>query len=101
MAGKIRILVLAALSLALAGSALARGPWRASEGNTTGWDLMSPQERIEHQATIRGFTDYDDCRAYQLAHHRLMEARAKERGLPPPAGRRDFCAHLRPAGADR
>lgn len=90
-------LVLAVLSLALAGSALARGPWRASEENTRGWYLMTSEERIAHQARIRGFKTYDECRAYQAEHHRLMEARAREQGRPLPGGRRDICAHLRPA----
>ena len=76
---------------------VARGPWRADEGNTPGWALMTPEERIEHQATVRGFTNYEDCRAYQIAHHRFMEERAEQRGLPPPGGGHDFCARLRPA----
>ena len=78
-------------------AALARGPWRADEGNTSGWALMTPEERIEHQATVRGFTNYEDCHAYQVAHHQLMEERAEQRGLPPPGGGHDFCARLRPA----
>ena len=86
------------LLLGMAGSAHAFGPWRANEGNTRGWQLMSPKERIEHQAKIRSFTSYDECHAYQVAHHRLMEERAEQMGLPPPGGGggRDFCAHLLP-----
>jgi hypothetical protein len=86
------------LILGIAFSAHAYGPWRANEGNTRGWQLMSPKERIEHQAKIRSFTSYDECHAYQVAHHRLMEERAAQRGLPPPGGGggRDFCAHLPP-----
>jgi hypothetical protein len=57
---------------------------------------MSPEERIEHQAIVRGFASYDVCHAYQIAHHRLMEERAEQRGLPRPGGRRDYCAHLQP-----
>jgi hypothetical protein len=73
----------------------AAGPWRAEGANTPGWALVTPEERIEHHAIVLGFTNYDDCRAYQIAHHRPMEERAKQRGLPPPSGRRDFCARLR------
>lgn len=101
MAGKLAYLVLAAVSLAFAGSASARGPWRASEGNTTGWHLMSPEERIEHQARIRGFKNYEDCRAYQLKHHQLMAARASEQGLQLPVKGRDFCEHLRSQASNR
>jgi hypothetical protein len=57
---------------------------------------MSPEERIEHQAIVRGFTSYDACRAYQIDHHRLMEERATQRGLLRPGGGHDFCARLRP-----
>jgi hypothetical protein len=83
--------------LALAAPAAAGGPWRASETNTRGWQLMTPEERIEHQARIRGFRSYDECRSYQLEHHRLMEERARQRGLELPRGRRDVCEHLRQA----
>ncbi len=90
-------LALAALSITLAGSALARGTWRASEQNTSGWYFMTPEERIEHQTRIRSFKTYDECRAYQVEHHKLMEARAREQGRPLPGGHRDICEHLRPA----
>ena len=82
--------------LCMAGSAHAFGPWRANEGNTRGWQLMSPEERIEHQAKVRNFTRYDECHDYQVAHHRLMQERAERMGLSPPGGGRDFCAHLLP-----
>lgn len=101
MVGKLACFALAAVSLAFSGSASARGPWRASEGNTTGWHLMSPEERIEHQAKIRGFKNYEDCHAYQLEHHKLMAARASEQGLQLPVKSRDFCEHLRPQASDR
>ncbi len=76
----------------------AAGPWRASEGNTSGWAYMTPQERLEHQATVRAFTDYEACRAYQIKHHETMEARARASGqtLKPASERRDICEHLRP-----
>lgn len=70
-------------------------PWRADEGNTRGWMLMSPQERIEHQARVRGFTDYDACQAYRAEHHALMVQRARERGLSLPGGHWDFCDRLK------
>ena len=84
------------LLLGMASPAHAFGPWRANEGNTRGWQLMSPKERIEHQAKIRGFTRYDECHAYQVEHHRLMQERAVRQGLSLPGIRRDICAHLLP-----
>jgi len=89
------------LLLSVAATAQARGPVRASEGNTRGWQLMTPEERIEHQAMIRSFGTYDDCRKYQVAHHQLMEERAKERGIDLLSGGRDICEHLQPASGSR
>jgi len=89
------------LLLAFAAPAAASGPWRASETNTRGWQLMTPEERIEHQARIRGFRTYAECRSYQIEHHRLMEERARQRGLELPRGRRDVCEHLQQAAEPR
>lgn len=93
----------AALLIALAlipSPAHARGPWRASEANTRGWQLMTPEERIDHQARMRSFTSYEECLPYQAEVHRRMEERARERGLtlsPGPGG----CEHLNPARRSR
>jgi hypothetical protein len=75
---------------------VAAGPWRADERNTRGWDLMTPQERIDHQARVRGFTDYQSCQAYRTQHHALMVERARQRGLNLPESGRDFCDRLKP-----
>ncbi|WP_265944874.1 hypothetical protein [Dechloromonas sp. A34] len=91
-----RIFVALIVSVLLIDHAAARGPWRASEANTRGWQLMTPEERIEHQAQVRGFTTLEACRNYQLGHHRLMEERARQREVALPGGGRDICAHLAP-----
>ena len=96
-----RNLCAVAILLLVAATANARGPWRASEGNTSGWQFMSPEERIAHQARIRSFTSYAECQAYQQEHHQLMAARAKAQGLELRPGRRDICAHLAPPEASR
>ena len=83
--------------LVMSATALARGPLRASEDNTSGWHLMSPQERIAHQAQIRSFKTLEACRTYQAEHHQRMLARAQAQGRPLRPQRRDFCTHL-PAG---
>ncbi len=95
-----RVLIITLL-LSVAATAQARGPVRASEGNTRGWQLMTPEERIEHQSKIRGFRTYEECRSYQVAHHQLMEERARARGMALPQGRRDICEHLQPASDSR
>ena len=87
--------------LVIGSTALARGPVRASAGNTSGWQLMSPQERIQHQTKIRSFKTLAACRAYQVEHHQLMQTRAQAQGRPLQANRRDFCAHLPAANAVR
>jgi hypothetical protein len=99
----IRLAACAAVMINLFGLVLnatpaAAAPWRADEGNTRGWMLMSPQERIEHQARVRGFTDYATCEAYRAEHHALMEQRARARGLSLPDHRWDFCDHLKRGG---
>jgi hypothetical protein len=85
------------LLLAATFPAEARGPWRASEDNTRGWQLMTPEERVEHQARVRRFKTLDECRAYQQEHHREMELRASARGSALRSGGRDICEHLKPA----
>ena len=87
--------LIAALVLLWVNAAAQAGPWRADEQNTRGWMLMSPEERIGHQAKIRSFTNYAECHAYQIAHHRLMQERAAQKGLELPEQGRDACAHLR------
>jgi hypothetical protein len=49
------------------------------KGNTWGWQLMTPAERTEHQAKMRSFTTYDECKVYQEERHKQMVARAKEK----------------------
>lgn len=90
-----RPLALSVLVIAFANTVEARGPWRASEENSAGWQFMSPEERIEHQARIRGFRTYEACQAYRQQHHELMAERARAAGKVLHQGRRDICAHLR------
>lgn len=74
------------------------GPWRATARNSQGWQLMTPDERIEHQRQLRSFRTYDECKAYQQAHHALMAERARKAGvvLTPKAG--SICERLRAQG---
>lgn len=94
-----RLVVL--ILLTLSGESHARGPWRASESNTSGWTFMTPKERLEHQAQIRAFKRYDECHAYQLDHHAAMISRAKKHGKVLPADHHDACKHLRNSDASQ
>jgi len=77
------------------------GPWRADAGNTRGWQFMTPEERLAHQATIRNFESYSACRAYRADHHRTMETRAQRQGRVLAPEPNDFCAHLTPPSVAR
>ncbi len=79
------VTALTGVTLSTSGLALARGPWGANLGNTMGWQVMTPAERTEHQAKMRSFKTYDECKAYQHEHHTQMETRAKEKGVTLPA----------------
>jgi hypothetical protein len=85
----------------ITGSAHASGLWRADDSNTRGWQFMTAEERIAHQARIRGFKSYEECQSYQVEHHGVMEERAKQQGRVLAPGRQNFCEHLKPAGRTR
>jgi hypothetical protein len=92
-------IALAGALVATTGIAEARGPWRATQMNTAGWQLMTPEERIEHQNKMRSFKTYDECKAYQEQHHKMMEERAKQKGVTlPPMGPRYGCDNLKARG---
>ncbi len=77
-----------------------KGPgWRFNSGNTAGWSLMTAQERTEHRDKMLGLKSYEECKAYQDSHHKLMAERAKEKGRPVPAvPRQNMCDRLKGAG---
>jgi hypothetical protein len=81
-----------------AGANWARGPWRAGAGNTPGWQLMSPDERVEYQRRMRGFDDARGCATYQAEHRARMAERARKQGLELPEDRADGCEQLRRQG---
>ncbi|PMS23942.1 hypothetical protein C0Z18_01975 [Trinickia dabaoshanensis] len=74
------------------------GPWHAASPNTYGWRLMTPQEREEHQRRMRGFTAYEECKAYQAKHHALMAERAQQAGLRLAPRPDSGCEQLRARG---
>ncbi len=72
--------------------------WQGDQKNTYGWQLMTPEERTEHQAKMRGFTDYNACKEYVGEHHKQMEERAKEKGVTPPMIKRNPCDMMKAKG---
>ena len=55
-----------------------------------GYELMSPQERIEYRNHMRSLKTAQERQAFRAEHHRQMQERARAQGktLPdmPPAG---------------
>ena len=49
-----------------------------------GWELMSVEERAQHRAKMQSFNTEQEREAYRNEHHKLMQARAKERGVTIP-----------------
>jgi hypothetical protein len=100
-----KILAPASLYILLAASALAQGPGPGGKGyggmhmgpnNTSGWGLMSRQERMEHQEKMRAMQNHAECAAYVEQHHAMMVERAKENGRSIPGKpKRDACAALK------
>ncbi|MBW4055679.1 MAG: hypothetical protein HIU83_09785 [Proteobacteria bacterium] len=97
-----RIVTTIALTLALSltvSTAFARNwRWTGNAQNTAGWQLMTPEERTEHQAKLRSFTEYNACKEYVVEHHKKMEERAKEKGVAVPVMRRNPCDMMKARG---
>jgi hypothetical protein len=49
-----------------------------------GSQLMTEQERLEHRNKMRSLKTETEREAFQLEHHKLMQARAKEKGVTLP-----------------
>lgn len=99
--------IVAAVTLALTGAALAQGPggpgkgprWQFGANNTPGWALMSEVERVEHRNKMMSFQTYAECRTYIEEHHKVMQACAKEQGQTlPDAPRSTMCERMKRAG---
>lgn len=87
------------------GAGAAPGPGRGPRGprfgrsNTYGWGLMTPEERLAHRDKMFGLKSLDECNTYLAEHRKLMEERAKGKGLKAPAGPRlDMCARMQQRG---
>ena len=106
-----RHLVIAAFALA-ASVALAQGPgpgggpgkgpgagWQFGPDNTRGWSLMNAEERNAHRQKMLGATTLAECQAVLEEHRKLIEQRARERGVAtPPGPRTDMCQRMKARG---
>ncbi len=98
-------------SAALAGTALAQpgtgmgggmgpggGRFAIDKDNTVGWSLMTQEEHVAHREKMWSFKNYDECKAYQLEHHQLMETRAKAQGKKIVPPRMNACDRMKARG---
>jgi len=73
--------------------------WRFNADNTSGWSLMTAEERTAHRDKMLSFKTYEECRAYQAGHHAAMAARAKDKGRALPSEpRQNACERMKSAG---
>lgn len=68
------------------------------QSNTAGWTLMTPEERTAHQTRMRAVTTVDECTKVRDEQHKLVEARAKEKGVTLPAPRQNACENMKARG---
>jgi len=82
------------------GAGPGKGPgFSFGPGNTSGWSMMSSQERTEHRDKMLNMKTYAECKAYVAEHRKAMEARAKEKGVAAPGGpRTDMCERMKQRG---
>ncbi len=71
---------------------------RFRQRNTAGWSLMTPEERTAHRQKMRATKTYDECKAVQSEQHKLMEARAKEKGITLPLPQQNACDRMKARG---
>lgn len=93
------ILTSALLALAVSSTALAQGPrYRFNQNNTPGWALMTPEERAEHRNRMLSAKTYEECQQIREEHRRMMEERAKEKGVTLNTPRSNACDRMRARG---
>ena len=49
-----------------------------------GWNLMTPEERAEHQNKMRSLKNEQEREQFRIEHHKKMQERAKEKGALLP-----------------
>lgn len=72
--------------------------WTCAEDNTYGWQMMTPEERKQHQSKLQSFKEYDACKEYIYDHHKKMDERAKDKGVELPLMTLNPCAAMKARG---
>ena len=68
------------------------------QGRAAGWSLMTQEERTAHQIKMRAVKTYDECKVLQADHRKLIEERAKEKGVTLPPPRQIACERMKERG---
>ena len=90
-------LTVTSLATAQPGPGMGAGPgagmrgMRFDQANTPGWTLMTAEERTANQSRMRAVKTYEECKQVQDEQHKVMEARAKEKGVTLAAPHRNGC----------
>ena len=90
-------LTMTSLVAAQPGPGMGAGPgagmrgMRFDQANTPGWTLMTAEERTANQSRMRAVKTYEECKQVQDEQHKVMEARAKEKGVTLAAPRQNGC----------
>jgi len=96
---RIRILTLALMaSLPFSAASAHQWCWCVNQENTYGWQLMTPDERREHQARLIRFTEYDACIEYLESHRSKIDEKAGKAGIKVPAVTNNPCDTMKAQG---
>ena len=68
------------------------------QGRAAGWSLMTEEERTAHQIKMRAVKTYDECKVLQADHRKMIEERAKEKGVTLPPPRQIACDRMKARG---
>lgn len=71
---------------------------RFDQNNTRGWTLMTQEERTAMQIKMRAVKTYDECKVVQGDQRKVMESRAKEKGVTLPVPRQNACDNMKARG---
>ena len=82
-----------------AGPGYGLGGGRGMRGGGQGMALLTPEERTAHRDMMHSFKTVDECTAYMTEHQKLLQDRAKEKGVAaPPGPRGNPCERMKARG---
>ena len=70
----------------------------SNQNSTSGWMLTTPEERTAFQIKMREVKTYDECKVVQADHYKVLESRAKDKGVTLQGPRQNGCDMLKARG---